>query len=46
MEPLAAAGRLARARISDLEIGSSACNATEWGRWTSALTVFALVEHG
>jgi predicted nucleic acid-binding protein len=44
VEPLAAAGRAARAGISDLEIGFSARNATEWDQLTSALTVFDLVE--
>jgi predicted nucleic acid-binding protein len=44
VEPLAAAGEAARAGISDLEIGFSARNATEWDQLTSALTVFDLVE--
>jgi hypothetical protein len=44
VEPLAAAGRAARAGISDLEIGFSARNATEWDQLNSALTAFDLVE--
>ena len=44
VEPLAEAGSLARAGISDLEIGYSARNGDEWGRLTEALSVFALVE--
>jgi hypothetical protein len=37
-------GELARAGISDLEIGFSARNAAEWDRLTDALGVFELVE--
>ncbi|MFO7592012.1 MAG: PIN domain nuclease [Acidimicrobiia bacterium] len=44
VDPLAAAGSLARAGISDLEIGYSARNAREWDRLTDALDVFTLVE--
>ena len=44
VEPLAEAGSLARAGISDLEIGYSARNGDEWSRLTEALSVFALVE--
>ena len=44
VEPLAEAGSLARAGISDLEIGCSARNVDEWSRLTEALSVFALVE--
>ena len=44
VEPLAEAGSLARAGISDLEIGYSARNGDEWSRLTEALGVFALVE--
>ena len=44
IEPLAAAGRAARAGISDLEIGFSARNASEWDLLTSALAAFDLVE--
>ena len=44
VEPLAAAGRLARAGISDLEVGYSARNGREWDRLVGALEIFALVE--
>ncbi len=44
VEPLANAGRLARAEISDLEIGYSARNAREWDRLIGALDAFARVE--
>lgn len=44
VEALTMAGRAARAGISDLEIGFSARNATEWDQLTSALTAFDLVE--
>jgi predicted nucleic acid-binding protein/Arc/MetJ family transcription regulator len=44
VEPLAEAGSLARAGISDLEIGYSARNEDEWSRLTKALGVFTLVE--
>jgi predicted nucleic acid-binding protein len=44
VEPLAGAGRLARAGISDLEIGYSARNVREWDRLVGALEIFALVE--
>src|ERR671930_187235 len=37
-------GELARAGISDLEIGYSACSAREWDRLMEALEVFELVE--
>jgi predicted nucleic acid-binding protein len=37
-------GRLARAGISDLEIGYSARSAREWDRLTGALAAFALVD--
>lgn len=43
VEPLAEAGRLARAAISDLEVGYSARNAREWDRLVGALDVFELV---
>ncbi len=43
VEPLAAAGSLARAGISDLEIGYSARNAREWDRLTGALDTFTLI---
>lgn len=44
VEPLADAGRLARAEISDLEVGYSARNAREWDRLVGALDIFELVE--
>ncbi len=44
LEPLALGERLARAGISDLEVGFSARNAGEWTRLWSALDAFALVE--
>ena len=44
VEPLAAAGRLARAGISDLEVGYSARNLREWDGLQQALEAFDLVE--
>jgi predicted nucleic acid-binding protein len=44
VEPLAAAGELARSSISDLEVGYSARNAREWDTLISALDAFELVE--
>jgi predicted nucleic acid-binding protein len=44
IEPRARLGQLARAGISDLEVGFSARNADEWDRLVDALEVFALVE--
>lgn len=44
IEPRAERGELARAGISDLEIGYSARNAEEWDRVASALSAFELVE--
>jgi predicted nucleic acid-binding protein len=44
IEPRAARGELARAGISDLEIGYSARSAAEWDRLAEALEVFELVE--
>ncbi len=44
VEPLAAAGRLGRAGISDLEVGYSARNLREWDRLQRALEAFSLVE--
>lgn len=44
IEPRAALGELARAGISDLEIGFSARSAAEWDRFVDALQVFELVE--
>ena len=44
LEPLAAAGQAARAGISDLEVGFSARNLSEWTRLTAALNAFPLIE--
>jgi predicted nucleic acid-binding protein len=44
IEPRAERGELARAGISDLEIGYSARDATEWDRLAEALEAFELVE--
>jgi len=44
IELRAARGELARARISDLEVGYSARSAAEWDRLIEALEVFELVE--
>jgi len=44
VEPAAGRGELARAGISDLEIGYSARNAAEWDRLAEALRAFELVE--
>ena len=44
LEPLAAAGRIGRSGISDLEIGYSARNAREWDALQEALGSFGLVE--
>lgn len=44
LEPLAEEERVARAGISDLEVGFSARNAAEWTRLASALSAFTLVE--
>jgi predicted nucleic acid-binding protein len=44
IEPKAARGELARAGISDLEIGYSARSAAEWDRLIEALALFELVE--
>ena len=44
IEPRAARGELARAGISDLEIGYSARSAAEWDRLLEALELFELVE--
>jgi predicted nucleic acid-binding protein len=44
LEPMVMNGELARAGISDLEIGYSARDAAEWDRLTEALEVFELVE--
>lgn len=44
VEPLAAAGQLARATICDLEVGYSARNVAEWDRLVGALDAFQQVE--
>lgn len=44
VEPLAAAGHLARPRICDLEIGFSARNADEWDRLVTALNLAEAVD--
>jgi predicted nucleic acid-binding protein len=44
IDPRARMGELARAGVSDLEIGFSARNAAEWDRLTDAVEVFELVE--
>lgn len=44
VEPLAAVGQLARAGISDLEIGYSARGPKEWDHLVKALDAFELVE--
>lgn len=44
IEPLADAGSLARAGITDLEIGYSARSAREWDRAVDALDAFDLIE--
>lgn len=44
VEPLAASGSLARAGITDLEIGYSARSASEWDRAFGALDAFVLIE--
>ena len=44
VEPLASIGRAARAGISDLEIGYSARNESEWDLLVGALDAFVLVE--
>ena len=44
VEPLAAAGELARATICDLEVGYSARNAEEWDKLRDALGAFEPVD--
>jgi predicted nucleic acid-binding protein len=44
VEPLAQAGRIGRAGITDLEVGFSSRNAREWDRIISDLSIFELVE--
>lgn len=44
VEPLATAGRLGRAAVSDLEVGYSARNAQEWDQLIGALDAFDLID--
>ena len=44
LEPLGTSGRIARAGISDLEVGFSARKAAEWDALLLALEVFDLIE--
>jgi predicted nucleic acid-binding protein len=44
LEPLTAGGQVARAGISDLEVGFSARNLREWNRLATALAAFSLIE--
>lgn len=44
VEPLAEAGRIGRAGVTDLEIGYSSRNAREWDQDMADLAVFELVE--
>src|SRR4029077_3498032 len=44
IEPRAAAGQVARAGTSDLEVGFSARNLAEWNRLAAALAAFPLIE--
>ncbi|MGH9118478.1 MAG: PIN domain-containing protein [Acidimicrobiales bacterium] len=44
VEPMAAAGVLARAGVTDLEVGYSARSAKEWDRLIGSLDAFELVE--
>ena len=44
LEPRTAAGHVARAGISDLEVGFSARNPTEWNAFAAALGTFPLIE--
>lgn len=44
VEPLAVAGKLARPRICDLEVGFSARTDVEWDELTGALDAFEVVE--
>jgi predicted nucleic acid-binding protein len=44
LEPLAAGGQVARAGISDLEVGFSARNLREWTQLAVALAAFPLIE--
>ena len=44
LEPLVEAGCVARAGITDLEVGFSARDAAEWDELTTALSVLELIE--
>jgi hypothetical protein len=44
IEPKAELGELARAGISDLEVGYSARSGAEWDRFAEALELFKLIE--
>jgi hypothetical protein len=44
IEPMVERGELARAGVSDLEVGYSARSAAEWDQLAEALKVFELVE--
>jgi predicted nucleic acid-binding protein len=44
LEPLVESGSVARAGITDLEVGFSARNAAEWVDLTTALSIFELIE--
>jgi predicted nucleic acid-binding protein len=44
VEPLAASGSLARAGITDLEVGYSARSAKDWDQAVDALDAFELIE--
>jgi predicted nucleic acid-binding protein len=44
LEPLTASGQVARASISDLEIGYSARTAAEWDALHDAVSVFGIIE--
>jgi predicted nucleic acid-binding protein len=44
LEPLAAGGQVARAGISDLEVGFFARNLREWTQLAAALAAFPLIE--
>ena len=44
LEPLVESGSLARAGITDLEVGLSARDSTEWDGLLAALSVFELIE--
>jgi predicted nucleic acid-binding protein len=44
LEPLVDQGRVGRSTVSDLEVGYSASNDTEWDDLVGALDVFQLIE--